>query len=97
MVLLSEENNGCNNVGVVGNEFAIKVCKSEEGADSLDRGRGVPVLDGGKFGWIHAYIALPNDHAEIFHGGGIEGTFRDFEREAMFLKAGKDTASAMVV
>ena len=57
----------------------------------------MPVLDGGKLGWIHAYITLPNDHAEIFHGGSIEGTFRDLEREAMFLKAGKDMTSAMVV
>ena len=57
----------------------------------------MPVLDGGKLGWVHAYITLPNDHAEIFHGGGIEGAFRDFEREAMFSKAGKDATSAMVV
>ena len=97
MIFTSEKDDGGNNVGEVGDKLAIEVCEPKERTDSLDRGRGVPVLDGGKFGWIHAYIALPNDHAEIFHGGGIEGTFRDFEREAMFLKAGKDTASAMVV
>ena len=57
----------------------------------------MPVLDGRKLGRIHAYIALPNDHAEIFHGGGVEGAFGEFEREAMFAKAGKDATGAMVV
>ena len=37
MVLLSEENNGCNNVGVVGNELSVKVRKAKEGVYSLDR------------------------------------------------------------
>ena len=38
VVLSSEEDNGCNNIGVVGNEFAIEVCKFKEGVYSLYRG-----------------------------------------------------------
>ena len=41
VVLLSEEDNGCDDVGVVRNELAVKVCRAKEGAYSLDRGRRV--------------------------------------------------------
>ena len=33
------------------------------------------------------YITLSDDHAKVFHGGGIKGAFGDLERETMFLKA----------
>ena len=58
VVFMSEKDNGCNNVGVVGNELVIEVCKSEEGVDSLDRGQGMPVPDGGKFHRVHVNKTL---------------------------------------
>ena len=60
---MSEKDNGCNNVGVVGNELAIEVCKSEEGVDSLDRGQGMPVPDGGKFCRVHVNKTLTNNYS----------------------------------
>ena len=38
MVLSSEEGDRCDDVGVVGDEFVVKVCKTKEGVYSLDRG-----------------------------------------------------------
>ena len=49
MVLSSEEDDGHDNIGIVGNELAIEVHKSEEGVHSFDRRQGMPVFDGGKF------------------------------------------------
>ena len=47
----------------------------------------LPILDGGELDWVHMYISLPDDHAEIVHGGGVEGAFGDLERETVFAKA----------
>ena len=60
---MSKEDDGCDDVGVVGNELAIEVCKAEEGAYSLDRRRRAPVSDGGKFCRIHANKTLTNNHS----------------------------------
>ena len=38
MILSSEEDDGCNDVGVVGNELSVKTHKAKDGAYSLDRG-----------------------------------------------------------
>ena len=57
----------------------------------------MPILDGGEFGWVHAYITLSNDHAEIFHGGGVEGAFGKFEGKTVFAKTGEDATSSLVV
>ena len=57
----------------------------------------MPILDGREFGWVHARITLSDDHAKIFHGGGIEGAFGDFKRETMFMKAREDATSTLVV
>ena len=54
----------------------------------------MPILDGRELGWVHAYITLTNDHAKIFHGGGIERAFGDLERETMFAKACEDATSS---
>ena len=62
MVLSSEENDGCNDVRVVQNELAIEVCIPKERMDSLNRGRGLPVLNSRKLSRIHANEALSNDH-----------------------------------
>ena len=62
--------------------------------DALDRGGGLPILDGRELGWIHAYRTLANDHTKIFHGRGIERAFGDLERETMFLKACEDATGA---
>ena len=63
MVLSGEEDDGCYDVGVVGNELAVKVHKAKEGAYSLDRGWRVPVSDSSKFCRIHANETLTNDHS----------------------------------
>ena len=63
MVLSSEEDNGCDNVGVVGNELSVKVHKAKEGAYSLDGGWRVPVSNSSKFHRIHVNEALTNDHS----------------------------------
>ena len=63
MILSSEEDDGCNDVGVVGNELAVKVHKAKEGVYSLDRGWGVPVSDSSKFCGIHANETLTYDHS----------------------------------
>ena len=62
MVLSSEEDNGCNNVGVIGDELSVKVHKAKEGAYSLDRGWRMPVSDSSKFRRIHVNEPLTNDH-----------------------------------
>ena len=63
VVLLSKEDNGCNNVGVIGNELSVKVHKAKEGAYSHDRGWRVPVSNSSKFRRIHANETLTNDHS----------------------------------
>ena len=62
VVFSSEENNGCDDVGVVRDEFAIEARKAKEGVYSLDRGWGMPVFDGGEFCRVHANKALANNH-----------------------------------
>ena len=42
----SEQIEGCYDVGEIRDEFSVKVCKSGERSDSLDRGGGFPFLDG---------------------------------------------------
>ena len=63
VVLSSEEDNGCNDVGVVGNELSVKVRKAKEGAYSLDRGWRMPVSDSSKFHRIHVNETLTNHHS----------------------------------
>ena len=97
MVLSSEENNGHDNVGVVGYKLAIEVHKSQEGAYSFDRRRRAPFLDGREFHRVHANEALTNVHPKVFHGGGVKGAFRNLEGQAMFPKMRKDLVCALVV
>ena len=63
MVFSSEEDNGCNNVGVVRNELAVKVRKAKKGAYSLDRGGRMPVSNSSEFRGIHANKNLTNNHS----------------------------------
>ena len=63
MVLSSEEDDGCDDVGVVGSELLVKVRKAKEGAYSLDRGWKMPVSDSSQFRRIHANETLTNDHS----------------------------------
>ena len=91
MVLSGEEDDGCNNVQIIWNEFTIEAGKSKEGVDSLDQGWGVPVSDGCKFGRIHADKTLSNNHSQVLHGGGVEGAFGDLEGEALFLEVREDS------
>ena len=63
VVLTSEEDYGCDNVRVVGNELAIEVCKSKERVYSLDRGWGMSISDGGEFHRVHVNKTLTNNHS----------------------------------
>ena len=60
---MSEEDNGCDDVGVVGNELAVKVHKAKEGVYSLGRGWRMQVSNGSKFHGIHANKTLTNNHS----------------------------------
>ena len=60
---LSEQVKGCYNVGEIRDEFPVKVRKSGERSDSLDRGGGFPFLDGIKLLLIHSNLSLSDDHA----------------------------------
>ena len=62
VVFSSKENNGCDDVGVVRDELAIEVCKTEEGAYSFDRGWRMPVFDGSEFFRVHVNKALTNNN-----------------------------------
>ena len=97
MIFSSEKDDGGNDVGKVRDKFSIEVCKPEERMDAFDRGGGLPILDGRELGWVHAYITLTDDHAKIFHGGGIERAFGDLERETVFAKACENLTSSLVV
>ena len=97
MIFARKKDDGGDNVGKVRDEFSVEVGKSKERTDALDRSGGLPVLNGGELGWIHAYITLTNDHTKIFHGRGIERAFGDFKREAVFAKACEDMTCALVV
>ena len=97
MVVSGEEDNRCDNVGVVGNEFIIEVRKAEERAYSFDRGWGMPILDGSQFRQIHVNETLMDNHPQIFHGGGVEGAFGDLEGKTMFLEARKDSMSSLMM
>ena len=53
----------CYDVGEIRDEFPVKVCKSGERSDSLDRGGGFPFLDGVKLLLVHSNLFLSDDHA----------------------------------
>ena len=97
VVLTSEEDDGCDNVGVLGNELVIEVHKAKEGMYSFDRGRRTPVSNGSKFHRVHANKTLTNNHSQVFHGGSIKGVFRDFEGKAVFPEMCKDSMSSLMM
>ena len=74
VILPSKENDGNDDVRIIGNEFVIEICKPQEGVYSFDRERRVPFLDGREFCRIHVNKTLTNDHSMVFHGGDIKGT-----------------------
>ena len=41
--------------------------------------------------------ALANNHSQVFHGGSVEGAFRDFEGKTMFPEVRKDSTSLLVM
>ena len=59
----THNNDGCDNVGVIGNELLVKVRKAKEGSYALDGGQRVPISNSSKFHRIHANEALANDHS----------------------------------
>ena len=94
---MSEEDNGCDNVGVVRDEFAIEVCKAEERAYSFDRGWGMPIFDGSKLCRVHVNETLTDNHPQVFQGGGVEGAFVDFEGKAVCPEMREDSTSSLVM
>ena len=40
---------------------------------------------------------LSNNHAEVFHSGGVKRTFGDFEGQIMFPEMLKDMTSALMM
>ena len=84
MILPGEQVEGGDNVGEVGNKFAIEVRKSEERSNTLDRSGGFPFFNGGEFDRVHLNPSLANDHAEKFDSWNVEGTLGQFERESVF-------------
>ena len=43
------------------------------------------------------YKTLSDNHAEIFHGGGIKRAFGDLERKSVFSETRKDMMCALVM
>ena len=78
--LLSEQVEGCYDVGEIWDELPIKVRKPSERPDSHDRGRGFPLFNGVKFLLIHSNFSLSDDHAQKLHARGIKYAFREFNR-----------------
>ena len=65
--------------------------------DSLDRSGWFPGGNGRQFGRIHVNKILSDDHAKVFHIGGIEGALGDLEGQTMFSETLKDTTSVFVM
>ena len=64
LVLPGEQIKGSNNVGEVGDKFAIKIRKPEERANTLDRGGRFPFFDSRKFNQVHFNLSLSNYHTK---------------------------------
>ena len=85
--LSSEQVEGCHDIREIRDEFSVKVCKSREGPDSFDGGRGFPFSYGLKLLFIHPNLPLSNDHAQELHVEGIKYAFGEFNRQSMFLES----------
>ena len=83
LILLCEQVEGGDNVGEVGDEFAIEVRKSEKGSDALDRGGWFPFFNGGKFDRVHLNPSLADNHAKKFDAWDVKGAFGEFERKSV--------------
>ena len=80
LILSCEEIEGGDDVGEIGDKFAIKAHKSEERSDAFDRSGGFPFFNGREFDGVHLDPSLANDHAKEFDARDVEGTFGEFER-----------------
>ena len=47
--------------------------------DFLDRSGWFPNGNGRQLGRVHVNQTLSDDHAKVFHSGGVKRTFGDFE------------------
>ena len=65
-------------MGEVWDEFVIEICKTQEGMNAFNRGRGFTVPNGSKLDQVHGDLSLTNDHAQEFHLGGVKKTFGEF-------------------
>jgi hypothetical protein len=53
--------------GEVGNESMIEVTEANKRAYPLDRGRGVPLVNGSELCRVHGDVSLLDDHSEVFY------------------------------
>ena len=80
MILSGEQIERGDNVREVGDKFVIKIHKPKEGANTLDRGRGFPFLDGREFDGVHLNLSLTNDHAKEFNACNVKGVLGELKR-----------------
>jgi len=80
-VFLGEVNEWAGDGGVRGDETAIEVSESEEGADVFYARRGGPFGNPFEFHRVHGELAGFHDHSEVFNFLGGEVAFLQFKVE----------------
>ena len=87
LVFPGEEVKWGNNMGEIGDKFAIEVREPEEWSNTFDGDRGFPFFNGGKFDRVQLNLSLANDHSKEFNAQDVKGAFGEFKRQPMFSKA----------
>ena len=97
LILSSEQVEEGNNVGEVGNKFAVEVRKSEERLNAFDLSGGFPFVNGGEFDRVHLNLSLANDHAKKFDAWNVEGALGQLERKSVFSKTKEYTTGTFMM
>ena len=80
-VFLGEVNERSGDIGVVRNKASVEVGEAEERSDVFDFLGGGPACNTIQFDRIHGKLSRFHNHSEVFHFGGSEATFLQFEME----------------
>jgi len=89
-VLFSKESSERNdNVREGRDKSTIKVRKTEEGLNILNRLRRRPIGDSFRFRRVHGDALRRDDEAEEFDGGRVEDRLLGFDMEVVFAKTGE--------
>ena len=80
MVLSGEQIERGNDIGEVGDKFAIKIRKPEEGVNTLDGDGRFLFFDSRKLNRVHFDLSLSNYHAKEFYVWYVESAFGEFEQ-----------------